>query len=717
MHTRPLKLLLAIHNHQPDGNFGHVFQAAYDDCYRPLVDAILEAPHVKVALHHTGALFEWIERERPEYFEKLRALVSRGQVELLGGGFYEPMLAVLPERDAIGQIHMMNAYIAERFDVEPTGMWLAERVWEPGLAKLIADAGMKYTLVDDGHFRAAGVDGLLRGYYVTEKAGTPLAIFPIDKKLREAIPFLKAWETLDVLHGLADETRADLDTAVTYGDDGEKFGVWPKTKEWVWGQGWLHEFHRLLGERRDRVQTLTFSEYLAQQPPTGRVYLPTASYEEMGEWALPAASQERYLSVRRSLQDRGELERARAFFRGGIWQNFLAKYPEANFMHKKMVLVSEKLERAEDKLGESGKHALAHARKELYRAQCNCCYWHGLFGGLYLNYLRDAVYHHLIEAELQAERVLGTDERPTHEVRDLDADLRPEVMLTNSDVAAYVKPDSGGGVYELDFRPKRFNLLNVLGRRAEGYHARLLEALRRGADRAGEGVQSIHDLVAVKSVGLEDLLNYDQHPRMTFIDHFPADDTSLEGLARGRFRERGDFASGAYELTAHADTRIQLRRRGNIDGREVTVEKTITLEGSRLACSYRVSAPGTPFSTMFAPEVNLTLLAGDAPDRYYRVPGRQLSAEDRKLASRGELEAGAPLELVNDWDKFFVRVSSLPATMTWRYPLETASQSEGGFERTYQGSVILPVWRGVSLGDGHTHECTVTLELEQIPHA
>jgi hypothetical protein len=220
----------------------------------------------------------------------------------------------------------------------------------------------------------------------------------------------------------------------------------------------------------------------------------------------------------------------------------------------------------------------------------------------------------------------------------------------------------------------------------------------------------------VKSAGLEDLLNYDQHPRMTFIDHFLADDTSLDGLARGRYRERGDFASGAYELVAHKDKSVQLRRRGNIDGREVTVDKTLTLEGARLACSYRVSAPGAPFDVTFAPEINLTLLAGDAQDRYYRVPGRTLSTDERKLASRGELEAG-PLELVNDWDKFFVRVSSLPATMTWRYPLETASQSEGGFERTYQGSVILPVWRGQTLGDGHTFEGTVTLELEQIPHA
>ena len=112
----------------------------------------------------------------------------------------------------------------------------------------------------------------------------------------------------------------------------------------------------------------------------------------------------------------------------------------------------------------------------------------------------------------------------------------------------------------------------------------------------------------------------------------------------------------------------------------------------------------------FAPEICLTLLAGDAPDRYYRVPGRDLS--DRRLASQGESEG--PLELVNDWDKFLVRVRTEPATPLWRHPLETASQSEGGFERTYQASVVVPVWRDVVVGDGQPFECKVAIEMVPI---
>ena len=117
-------------------------------------------------------------------------------------------------------------------------------------------------------------------------------------------------------------------------------------------------------------------------------------------------------------------------------------------------------------------------------------------------------------------------------------------------------PTSGGGVFELDFRPKRFNLSNVLGRRAEGYHQRSYwKAAKRRANKAGAGPVSIHDLTAVKSAGLEDLLVYDRHPRMTFIEHFLAEDTTLNNLASGHFDERGDFAGAPYDVARRAPRR------------------------------------------------------------------------------------------------------------------------------------------------------------------
>jgi alpha-amylase len=700
----PLRLLSAIHNHQPEGNFGEVFESAYDACYVRIVDALEAHPTIKVSLHHTGPLLEWIEANRPQYFQRVRQLVARGQVELLGGGFYEPMLAILPESDAIGQIVMMADYLERHFGQRPRGMWLAERVWEPGLAKVITDAGMKFTLVDDTHFRAAGLAGTLRGYWVTEKAGTALAMFPIDKKLREVIPFSKLEETAQAFAELA--AQSDGEGAVTYGDDGEKFGVWPKTADWVWDKGWLKGFFEYLASS-PHVRSGHFADELRENPPVGRVYLPTASYEEMGEWALPTATQPDYLALRKDLTDRHQMDRARPFVRGGIWQGFLAKYPEANQMHKRMLGVSARLAEAEHQAltrqgpGHDRENELSIAKRALYRAQCNCAYWHGLFGGIYLNYLRDAVHRQLLVAEAFADGALGApcpswangrggSPPMLCEVRDLDADLRDEVMLRSSELVITARPHDGGAIESIAYRPKTFLLTNVLARRAEGYHERLRAFVAAGGNSDG-GVVSIHDLVQVKEPGLEKLLVYDERPRYSFVDHFLPIDATWEQLASNTATELGDFVGGVFALGTPDNKGVPLARVGTIDGRRVRMHKRIEVEGKSLHVRYALSLEsGADLDVVFAPELVLSLLDGHSPERSYALPDRTLPDEQRMLASRGVFPTTQSLSLINRANLFSARLDFGAPVEVWRYPVETVSNSEAGFERTYQGSVVVP---------------------------
>src|SRR4051812_1575512 len=105
--TRRISLALTLHNHQPVGNFGWVIAETYDRAYLPMLDALERHPAVRVALHYTGPLLDWIRAERPQFIDHLAALVGRGQVEIVGGGWYEPVLAALPERDRIGQLIRM----------------------------------------------------------------------------------------------------------------------------------------------------------------------------------------------------------------------------------------------------------------------------------------------------------------------------------------------------------------------------------------------------------------------------------------------------------------------------------------------------------------------------------------------------------------------------------------------------------------------------------
>ncbi|NLT42797.1 MAG: alpha-amylase, partial [Anaerolineae bacterium] len=102
--TDRLTLLLVLHNHQPVGNLPEVFRQTYDSAYLPMVDLLERHPTVRAALHYTGPLLEWLQQEEPSFLMRLEALQASGQVEIMGGALYEPILAVIPDADKQGQL-------------------------------------------------------------------------------------------------------------------------------------------------------------------------------------------------------------------------------------------------------------------------------------------------------------------------------------------------------------------------------------------------------------------------------------------------------------------------------------------------------------------------------------------------------------------------------------------------------------------------------------
>jgi alpha-amylase/alpha-mannosidase (GH57 family) len=72
---------LAIHNHQPLGNFPWVFEDAYRRGYLPMLEALGRHPSVSVSLHYSGCLLDWLSDEHPEFFKLLAKLISREQVD------------------------------------------------------------------------------------------------------------------------------------------------------------------------------------------------------------------------------------------------------------------------------------------------------------------------------------------------------------------------------------------------------------------------------------------------------------------------------------------------------------------------------------------------------------------------------------------------------------------------------------------------------------
>ncbi len=663
-----LYLILAFHNHQPVGNFDHVLEDSYNKSYLPFLEALLRHPNLKVVLHYSGNLLSWIGKRHPEAIDIIRNLVSNGRVELLSGGFYEPVIPVLPEEDRQLQIEEFSLYIKKNFGYTPKGMWLAERVWEPQMPKCISKAGIEYLPVDDYHFKMTGLEeGDLLGYYITEDEGYKISVFPGSEKLRYYIPFRTVEDTISYFREIHMRGGNPL---LTFADDGEKFGVWPNTYKHCYEDGWLDNFLAALEDNSDWIETTTFSEYSSKFQSLGRVYLPTASYREMGEWALPSEVSLEYEYV---LEELGKLvgEKSKHLLRGGIWRSFMVKYPESNHLHKRMFMISQKVQEACVINSQKGREAQIN----VWKGQCNDAYWHGVFGGLYLPHLRSALYRHLINAEALANEILK--EKTEIKRFDFDCDGFDDIIINTKNIALTVS-EKGGSLTELSLYRQSVNIFDILSRRPEAYHSKLTKVNNQDPD----ATKTIHDQLSVKEEGLANYLIYDEYRRSSLLDRFLPVETGLEDVRASKYEELGDFIDGVYSMDYSREGEniiLSLSREGVVQGNSFKLEKSLEIGPSGIRADYLLEGA---FSGLFAMEMNISLLGSP----YATITTGDLTSQIRSMATHEKIREFS-IE-----DKFLNLILDFrfdEAVDMWHYPVETISLSEQGVERLYQGTAFL----------------------------
>lgn len=648
MEEKKVNFIMAIHCHQPVGNFGWVFEEAYKMSYRPFIDVLEQHPKIKMSIHYSGCLWDWIIKHHPEFITRLKNMVKSGQVEIMSGGYYEPILPLLPDVDKIGQIKMLNDFIARDFGTQPKGGWLAERVWEPYLPKYFHKTALSYTIVDDSHFKLAGLkEEEIFGYYVTEDDGQKLFIFPTLEKLRYLTPFKLPEESINYLKSVA----SDIDRAVVIADDGEKFGLWPGTHQWVYKEKWLDNFFKALEDNLSWINITTFSEFIKDNAPLGRVYIPCASYKEMIEWS------------------------------GGFFRNFLVKYHQTNIMQKKMLYVSDKVNNISEK-----EHSLKkkEARHYLYQGQCNCSYWHGVFGGLYLFHLRSSVFENLITAEHIADELEHKGAWIKHDIFDINRDGWDEILVNNKAINAYFDLKCGGSIFELDVKSPAANLANVITRIPESYHKNLKEKQVVKIDAsASAGTKTIHEIVGVKEDNLGDFLHYDWYNRQSLMDHFLGERVTLHDFYKCQYEELGDFVTEPYDYKVKKSKdslQVILERKGHIWGnnpKPIKITKAVNFDNKspELDAAYEIdNLSGDEISLWFGVEFNF-------------------SVKPKHMAHIGEIKDISEISLSDDWHHLDIKYVFNKKTSVWHFPIETISESETGIEKTHQGLCLLFNWK------------------------
>ncbi len=459
--------LIMIHNHQPIGNFKDVILKAFYNSYIPFLEKILKYKNINIALHTSGILFEFMEENNiKDYEDIIKELLKENRIELVSGTFYEAILSLIPEDEKINQIKKMNDYLKNKFNFIPRGMWLTERVWEPDLPKYIKKANLDYTLIDDNAFRKLGFgDESLNHYYITENEGFTLNIFPILKNLRYLIPFRDINEVFSFVRSFNDDS-----TIFTYGDDGEKFGLWPGTYDHVYKNGYLDNFLMNFDQTED-IKTIKFIDILKKIPPKGRLYFNVSSYEEMEEWS------------------------------NGNFRNFLSKYNESNKMHKRMLFFKNNLDSLYNE-----------SYNYLLKSQCNDAYWHGIFGGLYLPHLREAIYREILNGEGYL------DKKNVFIVEDFDKDGIDEIIYKGKTFNIFIHKN-GARALEIDSVKDKINLSNVITRYKENYHDKLLKEINKVETNNYE-IETIHNRFIIKDKNILSFLKFDKYFKENFLLHF-----------------------------------------------------------------------------------------------------------------------------------------------------------------------------------------------------
>lgn len=567
----PVRFCLVLHLHQPVGNFDFVFEEHADDVYGPFLDFLEERRLWPVGLHVSGPLVEWLGEHHPKLYDRMGRLAADGRVELLSAGWYEPVLAALSPDDRAAQLDWMRDELDRRFGVTPVGAWLTERVWEPELAADLAAAGLEYALVDDHLARRAGVaESDLDAPIRTEWEGRGLDLLAIDETLRYLVPFKPA-EQLGADLRARHERGARI---AMLGDDAEKFGGWPRTKEWLYEGGWLESFGDLMDELRDQdiVRWTTPTEARRGVRPVGPVRLPPGSYPEMDGWAP-----------------------------GGSWMGFTERYEESARMHARVAALSTlSRERGDPE----------EIRRAVGRAQCNDAYWHGVFGGLYMKHLREGVRAHATIAErlLRDGEPLGWSPLPT------GAHGAPGWWAHGTSVSAWIDRRFGGTISELVWLDHGVDPVDVLTRRREVYH---LEALARpdtgesgGApvgdalDGAGhESSASIHEIEA--SATLDRLPPTDRDVRTLVRDRVLGADTSFEAYRDGAYEPEWEAGVAAAEdPSAIGDAEALEWDFSTLDGPRMRKRIRLARDGS-LDIEWTWTPGDFGATAWFAPELSL----------------------------------------------------------------------------------------------------------------
>jgi len=419
MAAAKITLILGSHAHVPYGAETSEFEKTYAGLVRPFISGLCKFPHIQAALHYSGVLLHWIERSHPEMFMSIEDMVNRKQVEMLGGGFYEPMLPIIPSQDKIGQIELLTTYLRKQFGKRPQGCWIPAFAWEQGLVSPLAACGMSFTFLSERQFTLDGGIAGMDAPCICEDQGKVITVFPVMQSLEAALAGRSVSSLLPILLENYSKRQTEETEIIV--------SIFPQ------------KINAEQGESPDRTWCRFFEEL--------------SQCENYAETVAPGKLVKGLKNLRKRCfpdsSDTADIMSSR---------RFIIVHPEAGGIYAKTIFTNVLINQLR---GDKSRKLSAH--EELWKAQDRTLFCKTGREGLHNHLLRNAAY----SALLGAERITREKSKFVSSLvpYDFNMDGAVEWLFQDIRINCYVQ-SIGGGIFELDYLPMAWNYLDTSGGRS-----------------------------------------------------------------------------------------------------------------------------------------------------------------------------------------------------------------------------------------------------------
>ena len=261
--TEKLNLIFGIAYNLPIAWEEKEIEYWYQTTLLPFAKVLYRVENIRVTLYIPGHLLAWLNDRHAEYIQVLRELATAKRIELLGGGYYDPIFSLLPQRDIIEQIEYTSAEISRLFKKRPYGMWINGLDWQLSHISAFSKCDVRYSfLCDIDMIKQSRADTIPPAPVNTEYEGNVLTIFPLHGKIFDAWRDKRHHQILDTLATIHSAPTTQNRRIVALIDDSSRH----------MGHKYIEKWFALLKKAERWIETVCPNDLFKVNIPLARYY-------------------------------------------------------------------------------------------------------------------------------------------------------------------------------------------------------------------------------------------------------------------------------------------------------------------------------------------------------------------------------------------------------------------------------------------------------------